>query len=411
MKRFLWILALVFFSFTSSWAGTFGDVNDDGQLNLADAVLALQVITGISPQQTVYREADVNGDAKIGLDEVIYILQTLAGLRPAIIGPDAPTGVSAVASNAQVILSWTAVTGATSYNIYWSASSGVTKANGTKISNIAKSPYKHTKLANGSAYYYIVTANSGSEESAPSVEVSVKPTVVVKISFYNSGDVLTAYATYDYDAAGHVVKTTSYAAGLMAGYITMEYNVDGKVTKSSSYGPTNELMQYTTIEYNADGKVTKISIYDLEGDLMMYTTKEYNTGGMLTKTSTYNGYTNVLSAYSTYEYNADGKETKSSTYNVTDLLTSYTTTEYNADGKVTRTSNYNGFSNLLTGYTEYGYDAKGNIISITKNDMKEKPSTDTIINEYNESGLPVKISIYSGVTGLLESYTTMEYMI
>ena len=81
MKRFLWILVLFFFSFTPSWAWTVGDINDDKQVDLTDAVLALQVIIGILPQQTVYIKADVNGDAKIGLEEAIYILQTVAEMR------------------------------------------------------------------------------------------------------------------------------------------------------------------------------------------------------------------------------------------------------------------------------------------------------------------------------------------
>jgi hypothetical protein len=50
-------------------------------VNLIDAVLALQVIAGISPQQTAYKEADVNGDVEISVAEVIYILQTEAGMR------------------------------------------------------------------------------------------------------------------------------------------------------------------------------------------------------------------------------------------------------------------------------------------------------------------------------------------
>ena len=52
----------------------------------------------------------------------------------------APTGLGAVGGNAQNTVSWTSVTGATSYNLYWSTSSGVTTSNGTKISSVT-SPY------------------------------------------------------------------------------------------------------------------------------------------------------------------------------------------------------------------------------------------------------------------------------
>ena len=62
-----------------------GDINDGGEVNLVDAILALQVLTGQSPAgiRSDYASsgADVNGDGKIGIEEVIYILQTVAGLR------------------------------------------------------------------------------------------------------------------------------------------------------------------------------------------------------------------------------------------------------------------------------------------------------------------------------------------
>jgi len=57
-----------------------GDVNGDGKVDLADAILALQVLAGLNPPD-VNIGADVNNDGKIGLEEVIYILQKVAELR------------------------------------------------------------------------------------------------------------------------------------------------------------------------------------------------------------------------------------------------------------------------------------------------------------------------------------------
>ena len=68
-----------------------------------------------------------------------------------------PTGISASAGNGQVSISWSSVSGATSYNIYWSTTSGVTKNNGSKITGVT-SPYTHTGRTNGTTYYYVVTA-------------------------------------------------------------------------------------------------------------------------------------------------------------------------------------------------------------------------------------------------------------
>ena len=61
-----------------------GDVDDNGVVGLSDAILALQVLTGMEQSSVVHKEADVNNDGKIGLVEAIYILQTVAGLRSGI---------------------------------------------------------------------------------------------------------------------------------------------------------------------------------------------------------------------------------------------------------------------------------------------------------------------------------------
>jgi hypothetical protein len=91
--------------------------------------------------------------------------------------PSAPTSVSttaivsATAADGQVTISWDSVLDATSYNIYWATNPGVTLDTGTKISNVT-SPYTHTGLANGTTYYYVVTAENTYGESIESSEVN-----------------------------------------------------------------------------------------------------------------------------------------------------------------------------------------------------------------------------------------------
>lgn len=58
-----------------------GDITDDGDVDLEDSIVALQVLVGISPSTTVDLSGDVNGDDKIGLEEVVYALQKVAELR------------------------------------------------------------------------------------------------------------------------------------------------------------------------------------------------------------------------------------------------------------------------------------------------------------------------------------------
>lgn len=88
--------------------------------------------------------------------------------------PSAPSGLSATPGDGQATISWDTVSGATSYNIYWSTSTGVTKTNGTNISN-AISPYTHTGRANGTTYYYVITAVNSSGESSESSQLSATP--------------------------------------------------------------------------------------------------------------------------------------------------------------------------------------------------------------------------------------------
>jgi hypothetical protein len=57
-----------------------GDIDGDGKVTLADAIIALQVLLGMDPAG-VQIESDVNGDNKIGMEEVVYILQYKAYLR------------------------------------------------------------------------------------------------------------------------------------------------------------------------------------------------------------------------------------------------------------------------------------------------------------------------------------------
>jgi fibronectin type 3 domain-containing protein len=71
----------------------------------------------------------------------------------------------------EVTLAWDDVSNATSYNIYWSDKAGVTRKNGTKISNV-KSPHKIAGLKKGAKYYFIVTAVNASGESKESEELS-----------------------------------------------------------------------------------------------------------------------------------------------------------------------------------------------------------------------------------------------
>jgi hypothetical protein len=89
--------------------------------------------------------------------------------------PGAPATVTILAGNRQVSLSWDIVTGATSYNIYWSTTTPVTKSS-SKIAGRTTNTYTHTGLTAWTPYYYRVAAvNANGAESGLSAEASATP--------------------------------------------------------------------------------------------------------------------------------------------------------------------------------------------------------------------------------------------
>ena len=84
-----------------------------------------------------------------------------------------PTNLAATAGNGQVGLSWSASSGATSYNVKRSTTSGGPY---TTIASPTTSSYTDTGVTNGTTYYYVVSAVNTAGESANSGQVSATPT-------------------------------------------------------------------------------------------------------------------------------------------------------------------------------------------------------------------------------------------
>ena len=81
----------------------------------------------------------------------------------------APTNLRAITGNAQVTLSWTASTGATSYHVKRATTSGGPY---TQVAAPTSTSYTDTAVTNGMTYYYVVSAVDSSGESADSSQVS-----------------------------------------------------------------------------------------------------------------------------------------------------------------------------------------------------------------------------------------------
>lgn len=92
-------------------------------------------------------------------------------------GPPAPQHLLALAESGQVRLTWDAVTGAESYNLYWTNDgSAPSKQNGNRITG-PESPFTHASLVNNTEYRYVITARNAEGEGAASEMASATPGV------------------------------------------------------------------------------------------------------------------------------------------------------------------------------------------------------------------------------------------
>ncbi len=90
-----------------------------------------------------------------------------------VIAPAAPTNLTATAGNAQITLSWSASSGAASYTIRRSSTSG---GSYTDIATgVTSTTYTSTELTNGTAYYFVVAAVNAAGTSGNSNQVSATP--------------------------------------------------------------------------------------------------------------------------------------------------------------------------------------------------------------------------------------------
>jgi hypothetical protein len=96
------------------------------------------------------------------------------GSQPTV--PAVPAGLAATAGNAQVSLSWNASTGATTYHLKRSGTSGGPY---TTVATPGTTSYTDTGLTNGTPYYYVVSAANAAGESANSSQVTATPSAPV----------------------------------------------------------------------------------------------------------------------------------------------------------------------------------------------------------------------------------------
>jgi len=232
--------------------------------------------------------------------------------------PDAPTDVTATAqSSSSISVSWSAVSGATSYKVYYEIGNSTTK---NLAGTVTGTSYTHTGLTASTTYYYYITAvnsagesgyssyksattqsSSGGGTTIPSTPTGVTATATsstsIKIS-WNAVSGATSYKIYAPNDPGtnsgfillDTVTTTSYtdtypiagetwyyrvSAVNSAGESAQSASVSAKTPSSSSGGGTTKpsaptgvtasrnprSSEYVTVSWNTVSGATSYKIY------------------------------------------------------------------------------------------------------------------------------------------------------
>ncbi len=201
-------------------------------------------LTGLNNGTTYYFQITASNAGAEGLASSV-----VSGI-PQIPAPGAPMDVTTSAGNAQSTISWTTVTGSTSYNIYFRTTAGVTTGNGTKITG-ANSPYTHTGLTNNTTYYYVVTAVNAGEESVVSSEVNATPQLPtptgIRVSAGN-GQVAISWSAVSGATSYNVYRSiVSGAQGSLLGTTTSMTYIDNTAVNGTPY-------YFKVIAVNATGE-------------------------------------------------------------------------------------------------------------------------------------------------------------
>jgi len=130
------------------------------------------------------------------------------------VAPSAPASLTASAGNAKAVLTWTASSGATSYNVKRSTTSGGPYS--TIASSVTGTSYTDTGLTNGAAWFYVVSAVNASGESVNSPQATAQPQVVAPLGVaatpVSTNQIQVSWTAFN-SSATYTVKRSTVSGG------------------------------------------------------------------------------------------------------------------------------------------------------------------------------------------------------
>jgi len=180
--------------------------------------------------------------------------------------PVTPVGLVAVPGNGKINLSWLTSSGAGSYNLKRSASSGAE----TNLVATAGTNYLDSTVVNGATYYYVVSAVNAGGEGANSREARATPLAFV--TAYWTNRITSALQSWDLNANWTNVPAYPNATGVVV-----------NVTADIAAPQTNNLDQNLTLGWLNLGDANASSAYTLEanGGSLTFANGTNNNAGLI----------------------------------------------------------------------------------------------------------------------------------
>ncbi len=316
--------------------------------------------------------------------------------------PAAPQNVQAASGNTQVTVSWNPVSGATLYNIYWNTTGGVTTSD-NQITGVT-SPYVHTGRANGTTYYYIVTAVNSLGESVPSSEVSVMSggsSGALDTTFGTTGMVTTDLGADDsgqavaVDSTNKIIVAGQFRIAASGDFALVRYNTDG--TLDNTFGASGKVI--TNLGADDRGRA---AVIDSNGKILVggdslvtasdFAVARYNSNGTLDTSFNSNGFV-------TTDFNNTAEPAMDITIDLNGKIVAagfahngtnydFAVVRYNSDGSLDTSFNTNGMvttdlggDDRISGVATY---PNGNVIVVGRTGSAS--DYDFAIVRYNNDG-------------------------
>ncbi|MGO8838034.1 MAG: cellulase family glycosylhydrolase [Limisphaerales bacterium] len=253
-----------FGAYTSSLAGTEATWNTDSVYYWNKYVAESARGHGLSPffWSTPNSPFDWNTGAVTDA-QLISVLTGGAAPPPPNGAPYAASSLTATGGTSQIILSWTAGSGATSYNLYRSTASGFESSNAAPvITGITGTSYTNTGLNSGTTYYYQVVATNSSGSSGFSAEAHATTSGTTDLAQFNFESSSQGWTGGGGIVSGVATSTAQHYAGNQS--LAVNFNGSSSGTASPSVGNV-AVVPGTTITFHvwipSGSKVTTLQPY------------------------------------------------------------------------------------------------------------------------------------------------------